>query len=150
MSATNKKSIFQPSNKTQSTIEHFSNKKKFANKRKEKATHKRKEENHLNNEKEQSEIEPEILSSTMPPPVNYNFLPGYFPNRMELPPQRELDQLCLQKPIMPIQMCGTPEDQMLAECMYYGHMFQTSLMAVKVSKIFSIIGKITTSSTFKR
>jgi hypothetical protein len=130
-----KTSFKQNSKKIQNTIEHFTNKAKPGKKRKEKASRKQKqtEENSISHEI--PTMEPHSFVPNISTNQDISLLPQILTKRPEMyqptainPYGQFISQFTDIAPNVP----KAPEE-MIANCIYYGHMFHSSLMAVRVS-----------------
>lgn len=130
-----KTSFREHSKKIQNTIEHFTNKAKPVKKRKEKAVRKHKQ------------AEEGLKSHEIPKMESHSFVPNHSTNQdISL-----LPQILTKRPDMYHPTAINPygqimshlhnispnvpkaPEEMIANCIYYGHMFHSSLMAVRVS-----------------
>ncbi|CAI2377084.1 unnamed protein product [Moneuplotes crassus] len=131
MSSTKKKSVFKSASKIQSTIEHFAKKVKSSKKRKEKAARKAIEESKENEVNDASELEPETMAHSTTPPKNPSPVSSFLPPRPDFLPPVMQSELMYSNPLNLHPMSGTSSQEMLASCLYYKHMYHTSLMAAK-------------------
>lgn len=133
MSANKKKTNTVPTNKIQSTIEHFAKKVKTTKKRKDKAARKAQEETKERLLQPLPEGPPEVLPQASRPIDNLNPVPPSLLQRPDFAYPGGYNELMYPPPANMFPVGGTSNQEMIANCMYYGHMYQRSLMAVKVS-----------------
>ena len=69
---------------------------------------------------------------TMAASTEIPMMPSYFPGRTDFGSQPVLNPFRIPENLKVYPMGGSSSEEMIANCIFYGHMYQTSLMAVKV------------------